>query len=109
MSEAPAVGASSGRGRTNQTTRFPVLSRSCPPACGVNLVKRLTQIVDQVLEIFNAYRVSDEGFGDAAGGALLPGRLDVTCGGWRTRDRLDRTQVRGQMCVSQARQEGFHR
>ena len=60
------------------------------------------QIGDQVFRVFNANRVTDQGFGDTAGLALLGRGLYVAGGGGRAGDGFDRSEVGGEMGVAQA-------
>jgi hypothetical protein len=53
--------------------------------------QRRLQIGNQVVRVFNADRVADEGFGDAAGFALLGRGLHVAGGGGRAGDGFDRS------------------
>src|SRR5208283_4700425 len=74
-----------------------------------NLSQRLPEIGDQVLYIFNADRVADESFRDAAGRALFGRGFDVAGCCRRASNGLYRAQVRRQMRVAQSRQERLHR
>src|SRR5437868_83253 len=56
-------------------------------------VQGLPEIGDQVLHVFYTYRVPDESFRDAAGGALFWRGLDMAGRRRRTRNRFNRAQV----------------
>src|ERR1700722_9975382 len=83
-------------------------TRFCPAFCEPNFVSRISQIGYQVFWVFDPNRVSDESLGDAARCAFFLAGLDMACRGRWTDDGLNRTEVRGQMCVTQTRKERLH-
>lgn len=73
------------------------------------MFQRRLQIRNQIVGVFDTNRVSDQRFGNAAGGALLRRGLYVTCGCGRARNGFDGTQVGSKMSVAQARKEFLDR